>query len=74
MKAASASQTNKRKQTHNNRNNRKNATRKYGKHRLSKKLRNAIEAIDEEVAKGGDLPPKLRDFLQRLIHDELANE
>ena len=77
MKAATAASS------RNNRNN-KNATRRrsndknakiaHAKTFLTRKVRKVIDEIHEDLKVGTVLPPKLREYLERLVVEDLKRD
>ena len=77
MKAASAASSRNNRNNRNatrRRNNNKNAKVAHAKTFLTRKVRKVIEEIHEDLKVGTVLPPKLREYLERLIVEDLKRD
>ena len=77
MKAASAASSRNNRNNRNatrRRNNNKNAKVAHAKTFLTRKVRKVIEEIHEDLKVGHVLPPKLREYLERLIVEDLKRD
>jgi len=57
-----------------NKNNNKNAKIAHAKTFLTRKVRKVIEEVHEDLKAGHVLPPKLREYLERLIIEDLKRD
>jgi len=78
MKAATASSAASSRNNRNNatrrRSNNKNAKIAHAKTFLTRKVRKVIDEIHEDLKAGHVLPPKLREYLERLIIEDLKRD
>jgi len=78
MKAASSrnnrNNATRRRNNKGNKNNNKNAKIAHAKTFLTRKVRKVIEEVHEDLKAGHVLPPKLREYLERLIIEDLKRD
>jgi hypothetical protein len=72
MKAASS--RNNRNNVTRRRSNNKNAKIAHAKTFLTRKVRKVIDEIHEDLKAGHVLPPKLREYLERLVIEDLKRD
>ena len=54
--------------------NKRNRNRNTARKMLSRKVRRYFDGIQEELHAGHKLPAKLRDYIQRLIVEDMSND